>query len=257
MYMKKVIGLLVLFFITMPLSTLAVDSDNDGLSDERESDYYFTDPNNPDTDGDGYGDWLEIKNGYSPHIGSGKRFGEFDYDEDGLIDWLEVLLDTSIGKSDTDGDGVNDYDEIIAASSPRDPLNQSKLPQKIVVDRTNQMVHYYVNGVKILNMPVSTGNPQTPTPAGEYAVERKIEVKRYIGPDYNLPNVKWNLQFIPSYYLHTAYWHNDFGKRTRSHGCVNMREEDAKLLYDYVDVGVPVEVIGTTPLGWINDQSRA
>lgn len=41
------------------------DSDNDGLSDEQER-TFGTLVNNPDTDGDGYLDGEEVKNGYSP-----------------------------------------------------------------------------------------------------------------------------------------------------------------------------------------------
>ena len=37
-----------------------VDSDGDGLSDSAEEDIHKTDPNNADTDGDGYSDWYEI-----------------------------------------------------------------------------------------------------------------------------------------------------------------------------------------------------
>jgi len=42
-----------------------VDSDNDGLPDWQEK-IYKTDPNNPDTDGDGYLDGEEVASGYDP-----------------------------------------------------------------------------------------------------------------------------------------------------------------------------------------------
>lgn len=41
------------------------DSDQDGLSNEEEK-LYGTDSNNPDTDGDGYSDGVEVKSGYNP-----------------------------------------------------------------------------------------------------------------------------------------------------------------------------------------------
>jgi hypothetical protein len=46
------------------------DSDSDGLSDWEEENIYFTDLNNPDTDGDGYLDGIEVQGGYNPK-GSG------------------------------------------------------------------------------------------------------------------------------------------------------------------------------------------
>ena len=48
----------------------AADTDDDNLYDEEEA-QYGTDPNNPDSDGDGYLDGEEVKNGYNP-LGEGK-----------------------------------------------------------------------------------------------------------------------------------------------------------------------------------------
>jgi len=42
------------------------DSDFDGISDKLEIEKYKTDPMNPDTDGDGYRDGVEIMSGYDP-----------------------------------------------------------------------------------------------------------------------------------------------------------------------------------------------
>lgn len=44
----------------------AADVDLDGLTDEGEKQLFLTDPNNPDTDWDGYFDGLEILNGTNP-----------------------------------------------------------------------------------------------------------------------------------------------------------------------------------------------
>ena len=44
-----------------------IDSDFDGLSDYEEVRVYGTDPLNADTDGDGYKDGDEVKNGYNPN----------------------------------------------------------------------------------------------------------------------------------------------------------------------------------------------
>lgn len=224
----------------------AADTDRDGLEDELEG-VHYTDPNNPDTDGDGYLDGIEVFGGYSPHAGPGVQMHQHDYDHDGLNDWLETWFGGDIGVVDTDGDGKSDAEEVWSGKSPKDPENIQTFSQKIVVDRTTQRLFYFVDGIKIFNYPVSTGNPGTPTPAGTFSIAQKIDEKRYVGPGYDLSGVKWNMQFKPMYYIHAAYWHNDFGKRTHSHGCVNMREADAAHLYTYVPVGVPVEIIGETP----------
>jgi hypothetical protein len=48
-----------------------VDTDHDGLTDFQEVHIYHTDLMNPDTDGDGFSDGDEVKNGYNP-LGPGK-----------------------------------------------------------------------------------------------------------------------------------------------------------------------------------------
>ena len=220
--------------------------DKDGLSDEQEA-VYHTDPNNPDTDGDGYSDGVEVEFDYSPHLGDHKRMHESDYDKDGLNDWLERWFGSDMGKADSDGDGYTDFDEVMSGHGPLDMATTTLFDRHVVVDLTKQQLYYFVDGVKIKSFPVSTGNPDTPTPPGEYNIQRMIDKKRYVGEDYNLPNVWWNMEFLPMYYIHGAYWHNDFGIRTASHGCVNMKTEDAGLLYKYMDPGVSVTVTGTTP----------
>ena len=242
-------SLFVIFiFLLFPQLVLAkdTDTDNDGLSDVQEA-YYFTDPNNPDTDLDGYLDGVEVEHNYSPHAPGAKMIYENDYDEDGLSDWHEMWFGSSIGEKDTDQDGQDDYTEAMVGHDPTSLNTEKRYDTTIVVDRTKQRLYYYVSKLKMFNFPVSTGNPETETPHGEFAVSRKIEVKRYVGVDYDLPHVKWNMEFKPGYYIHSAYWHNDFGKRTHSHGCVNLLEENAKELYQYVDLGTSVHVIGETP----------
>lgn len=49
-----------------PITPPTDDGDLDGLSNEKEQ-FYGTDPNNPDTDSDGYTDGSEVTNGYNPN----------------------------------------------------------------------------------------------------------------------------------------------------------------------------------------------
>ncbi len=51
-----------------------IDSDDDYLFDREEVRVYKSDPLNPDTDGDGFLDGLEVRDGYNPN-GDGKLFG--------------------------------------------------------------------------------------------------------------------------------------------------------------------------------------
>ncbi len=225
----------------------ALDFDQDGLSDEDELNLYFTDPNRSDTDADGFADGEEIQHQYSPHVKLKKMY-ELDTDKDGLNDWLEVNFKTKLNVVDTDADGISDYEEVMHA---KDPLNSSltaTTTRRLEADLTTQQIKYIVADKLVLTMPISSGMPKTPTPTGTFSVMYKVPIMRYRGRDYNLPNVKWNLAFKSGgYFIHTAYWHNNFGKKTNSHGCINMREKDVALLYKYIDVGTEVVVVGATP----------
>jgi len=222
------------------------DADGDGLSDEDEV-MYYTDPFNADTDGDSFFDGDEIVHGYSPLAPDKTTMEQHDYDRDGLYDAQEILFGSDIGKLDTDGDGFSDFQEVAHGYSPIDISTTTRFVREIKVDRTNQRLYFVVNSVKIFDFPVSTGNPWTPTPAGQFTIDWMIPEKSYIGPDYHIPNVKWNMRFKPLYYIHAAYWHDSFGVRTMSRGCVNMREDDAELLYQFVEPGMTVEIFGDTP----------
>jgi hypothetical protein len=101
--------------------TFEADSDGDGISDAREIEL-GSDPLNPDTDGDGYGDLLEATypetfhiNQFDPGCPPEQRG---DTDGDGLTDCEEIFVGTSPTNYDTDGDGVPDGIEWKAGTLP-------------------------------------------------------------------------------------------------------------------------------------------
>lgn len=232
--------------ITPQLAYAAADFDGDGLGDDEETKIYYTDPNVADTDGDGFIDGDEIKNGYSP-VHAGKKNSEVDSDADGLDDAIELALGTNISQGDTDGDGTSDSKEVFLGYNPLKGEADRSLPKHVEINLSTQQMSYYLNGVQIETMPVSTGLIKWATPTGEFKIMRKVPVVRYKGEDYDYPNTKWNLEFKKTYYIHTAYWHNQFGKRPMSHGCVNMTEKDAQKMYTFLDVGDKVKITGRTP----------
>ncbi len=87
------------------------DDDGDGLSNLKEN-TLGTDPNNPDTDGDGLSDGLEVNQ-------FGTQPTNQDSDGDTLKDGQEVNeLNTSPINPDTDGDSLNDGVEVANGSNP-------------------------------------------------------------------------------------------------------------------------------------------
>jgi hypothetical protein len=118
----------------------------------------------------------------------------------------------------------------------------------IKVDISEQRLTAYSNGVPVHSFLVSTGVNGWNTPLGTTAVTAKIPIMDYTwnyGPgnpnNYSLPNVKWNLRFRNHYYIHSAYWHNNFGN-PMSHGCVNTSIPDAEWIFNWADVGTTVTI---------------
>lgn len=87
------------------------DSDGDGLGDFTEA-ALGTDPNDPDTDDDGLSDGNEVAFGTNP-LNS-------DSDNDNLADGAEVALGTDPLDADTDRDGLADGAEVAGGSNPLD-----------------------------------------------------------------------------------------------------------------------------------------
>lgn len=232
----------------------ADDRDNDGLSDADEAGHYHTDPDRRDTDGDGYDDGDEISHGYSPRHAGSVTLAQADSDSDGLSDHLELALGADLLNPDSDSDGYQDGREVHAGYNPLASGDDRSLPKRAEVNLSTQQLDYFMNDVQIGTIPVSTGLPATPTPTGTFTVMKKLPFVNYRGVDYNYPNTKWNLRFKTSYYLHGAFWHNQFGQRPMSHGCVNIGYADAERLYHFLDEGNEVRISGTTPRGRVTQR---
>jgi lipoprotein-anchoring transpeptidase ErfK/SrfK len=101
----------------------------------------------------------------------------------------------------------------------------------IDVDLSNQRVYAYEGDVMINSFLVSTGTWATPTVTGQYRVYVKYGSATMSGPGYYLPNVPYVMYFYKGYGLHGTYWHNNFGT-PMSHGCVNLRTDDAGWLFN-------------------------
>lgn len=170
-----------------------------------------------------------------------------DTDGDGLNDDIEIILGTDVNNSDSDGDGFLDGTEVQNGYHPLKGAGDRSWPRRAEVDISKQRLYYFLNNVKVGDLPVSTGIWRWPTPTGEFKILRKLPSHRYTGAGYDYPNTKWNLEFKRSFYLHGAYWHNQFGIRPMSHGCVNIATADAEKLYKFMSVGDMVKVYGRLP----------
>lgn len=109
----------------------------------------------------------------------------------------------------------------------------------IDVDLGSQRLTAYQGNTVVFSALISGGLPRTPTVIGRFKVYTKLRSTRMRGPGYDLPGVPYTMYFYKGYAIHGTYWHNNFG-HPMSHGCVNMRTQDAAWLYNWASVGTTV-----------------
>lgn len=116
--------------------------------------------------------------------------------------------------------------------------------KRIEVDLTNQKVYAYEGNIRVYEFLISSGSWGR-TPTGEFTIWAKVKSQLMKGGSkelhtyYYLPNVPWvmffyndSIQKMRGFSFHGTYWHENFG-HPMSHGCINMKTEEAKILYDW------------------------
>jgi len=89
------------------------------------------------------------------------------------------------------------------------------------------------------------GHPQKDfsTPTGSFRILSKhvthtMDGDHEVDGPYSIEDVPYVMYFQLAYALHSAFWHNSFG-RPRSHGCINMSPIDARWLFDWISPEMP------------------
>ncbi len=121
-------------------------------------------------------------------------------------------------------------------------LGSNDLPKRIEVDLANQRVYAYEGPNKVYDFLISSGKWGR-TPTGTFRIWGKFRYTKMSGGNpllhtyYYLPNVPFVMFFSNDkvaasrgFSLHGTYWHSNFG-HPMSHGCVNMKTEEAGILF--------------------------
>ncbi|HSX27822.1 MAG TPA: L,D-transpeptidase family protein [Candidatus Saccharimonadales bacterium] len=137
--------------------------------------------------------------------------------------------------------------EVSITEAPFKTVELTGYDKWIEVDLSEQRTTLYTGATPIQSFSISSGVASHPTVTGTFAVWYKTPSQTMTGGNkasgdyYYLPNVTWVSYFYQDYSFHTAYWHNNFG-HPMSHGCINMRAADAKVVYDFAPIGTKVVV---------------
>lgn len=119
--------------------------------------------------------------------------------------------------------------------------------RKIEINLTTQHLTAYEGDLAVYHAPVVTGRSGFDTPAGDFAIYEKLPVQTMQGSargeSWYVPNIPWVMYVHGGVAMHGTYWHNLFGSGVRaSHGCINLRIEDAEWLYHWSDIGTSVQI---------------
>lgn len=117
----------------------------------------------------------------------------------------------------------------------------------IEVDKTTQHMWVYKNGQVIIDTPIVTGKPETPTPNGVFYVWNKEKNAVLRGPGYESPVAYWMPIDWEGVGIHDSNWQSSYGgTRYRdgagSHGCINTPPATMAKVFNEVPVGTPVIV---------------
>jgi lipoprotein-anchoring transpeptidase ErfK/SrfK len=120
------------------------------------------------------------------------------------------------------------------------PLSPNVDNKRIDINLADQVLTAYEGNAEVFRTRIASGRlfygddpskPQSRTGIGTRYIWQKRYSRHMQSNAYDVPGVGW-----VSYYssngeaLHSAYWHNDFG-RPKSAGCINCRPDDAKWLF--------------------------
>lgn len=170
------------------------------------------------------------------------------------IKWYHIVFDEWVRYPDrTARDWYISSDYLKEVDSYTEKLksekNIAKSTKKIVVKLREQRLYAYDDGSVFMDVPISSGLDDLPTPIGTFNIFSKTPSRYMQGPlpgvsdqEYDLPGVPWTMYFTHSgAAIHGAYWHNNFGEQW-SHGCINLIPADAEILYAWADAGTEVTV---------------
>jgi hypothetical protein len=117
----------------------------------------------------------------------------------------------------------------------------------IDVNLSTQWLTAYEDGLVVWRAPVATGRDGFNTPVGDFAIYYRLPMQTMngcIGGEcWNVPNIPWVQYVVGGVALHGTYWHDAHGSGVRmSHGCINLRIDDAQWLYEWADIGTTVSI---------------
>jgi lipoprotein-anchoring transpeptidase ErfK/SrfK len=159
---------------------------------------------------------------------------------------------------DADGTYYEAEDSVVIRPRAR-PDGVGETEKWIDVDLALQTLVAYVGDTPVYATLISSGRVKDEaveelnheTPSGEFRVTSKhithtMDGDHAVDGPYSIEDVPYVMYFQLSYALHSAFWHDRFG-RPKSHGCVNLAPDDARWIFEWTDPPLPPGWHGVYP----------
>ena len=127
------------------------------------------------------------------------------------------------------------------------PIHPDAVDKRVVVDLRYQTLSCFEGTDEVFFTKVTTGGIDQEgkwlTPVGTHTIWRKtVSIHMSAGAavgNYDIPGIGWSTFFDnEGAAIHATFWHNYFGT-ARSHGCVNVKPDDAKWIWRWTEPAVP------------------
>jgi hypothetical protein len=140
---------------------------------------------------------------------------------------------------------------VVAMGMAAPVMAQDAAKRIIVVSLEDHKLALVEDGEVKKVYPVAVGKPTTPSPIGTFTIERRVANPVYhhagktVQPGPGNPvGTRWMGLSVRGYGIHGTNAPNSIGKAA-SHGCIRMAKADLEELYDLVQVGDTVELVGS------------
>ncbi len=169
---------------------------------------------------------------------------------DNLSSGASPMLDENSNEDKTSSGEAESksLDDELNAEEDKDVDFSSSEDFMIEVDLSRQIVLVYYNGMLIKEMICSGGKQSTSTPIGEFSTTQKVYYQWVA--KFNVGAYYWT-RFYKDYLFHSVPFNEDgeiieeeYNKlgTPASHGCIRLKLDEAKWLYEKLPLGVKVSI---------------
>lgn len=176
--------------------------------------------------------------------------GRVEYHE-GFVVVAEETFRDRLYLQAADGRWFRDRDVRVARLQSRPSRLPDDTHKWLDIDLSQQTLVAYEGETPVFATLISSGKPDRrenaeetwETLSGVFHVKSKhltdtMDGDTVIDGPYSVDDVPYVMYFELAYALHSAFWHNGFG-RPRSHGCVNLSPTDARHVFNWADPPLP------------------